>query len=128
MARHGSDMSSSEDDCRCCHWHRREHPRDANLSRRRSRMSRSRDPHPRCRERTPARHIAGPSSLHPRPGLVAPAEGMAAVEGFGRGVSLEKIMCTCRHCKGVVLQTRSQVRSHLGNHGPYRPPPTEVNF
>ena len=128
MARHGSDMSSSEDDRRRCHRQRREHSRDASPSRRRSRRSRSRDPHPRRRERTPPRHIAGPSSLHHCPGLVAPAEGMAAVEGFGRGVSLEKIMCTCRHCKGVVLQTRSKVRSHLGNHGPYRPPPTEVCF
>jgi hypothetical protein len=61
-------------------------------------------------------------------GVSAPTMAMASLEGGGRGSSLEKIMCTCRHCKGVVLQTRSRVASHLGNHGPYRPRTTKVSF
>lgn len=128
MARHSSNSTSSEDDRRRRHRGRDHSRREDRSSRRHSRRSTS--PHERRRHRhrshsPPAR----PSTSHPRVDVVLPGIGMAAFEGFGRGSSLEKILCTCRHCKGVVLQTRSQVRSHLGNHGLFRPPPAaEVRF
>jgi hypothetical protein len=126
MGRHESDVSSSEDDRRRRHRHRGESHGEGTSSRRRSRRSTSRSGSPRPRHRSPLRGATPFASQPPVP-VVSPAVGMAALEGCGRGLSLEKIFCTCRRCKGVVLQSRSQVRSHLGNHGPFRPRTDEVS-